>query len=889
MSEHSGLGVAQATFILLSHSRNWRARPRGSQASLSTAAITARDADAFSALLADELEVVDYTTGVVFDRQGELGTLRALLKAQNPAVASETLATLGDLLALKREATSASGFVGRTFDVGAYEKKEIVLFEVDAEVRQRRREVFALDRLGDAVVRLYERYAELLPDGPARKRAAATARSVAVYCSGPFDPDRLAAVNAPDIEAVDHRILGHWFAHGAEALLRQNRSWFDVAGEIAVRDEDILALEPGGLLARRTFSGVDRAGGGSFERQFMLLCTFGTDGLVTRTEYFDAGRHSEALARFEELLPAVAGAEPGRVVEGPPAEPPAERFANAAARTYRRVVRFIRERDWESLVALHVSTPVLDDRRRLVRLMVSGEEYFAHLRILCATSWVRWDTELIATRGDRLALLRGRLAGTAPRGVEFVSELIALEETDPDGRLAAGVIFDLDDVEAAYAELESRYAAGEGAPYAVLLANLRTIGQSLGDREALARLLPEDFTMMIHRRFAGTGAPLSRDEFLDMMRINTDDLEVRGRIRADHVPRISPTACVTVSTLHGTAAGGDFEIPIVNVFTHDGRRFHATEAFDPDQLDVALARYEELVHGSREGPTRGAMKTPHIENVATRSAARFNDAWHARDWQRLTAVIARDFRYVDRRRLLQLDLDPQPFLEFIRPLFDMPSSRLERQVLATRGDRLTLIRLRFEGADHDRGPTETESLMVIEVDAHGEYRALVRFEPDDLDAAYAELDERWAAGEAAPYPLARESGQRMQRAVAARDWELLGSIFAPDFVAEDHRLLGWGTLRSGAEYVAHARALADLRPDVTMRIEHFLALDERGGLVIARWMGGATEGEFEIPVVVLSVVAPAPDWRVRRWDFYDLEQLDAARARFEALGAGAAA
>ena len=41
------------------------------------------------------------------------------------------------------------------------------------------RDVFAVNQRGAAVERLYERYAELLPDGPARQRDAATAR-------GPF-------------------------------------------------------------------------------------------------------------------------------------------------------------------------------------------------------------------------------------------------------------------------------------------------------------------------------------------------------------------------------------------------------------------------------------------------------------------------------------------------------------------------------------------------------------------------------------------------------------------------------------------------------------------------------------------------------------------------------
>src|SRR6185369_8241707 len=110
-------------------------------------------------------------------------------------------------------------------DVGAYRRDEIDVIEVDAQGRRRRSEAFAPDQLGDAVVRLYERYADLLPDGPARTRAAATARTVAAMGRAP-DLDRLAAAFAPGIEAVDHRILGTYSASGAQAVLKGYRALF---------------------------------------------------------------------------------------------------------------------------------------------------------------------------------------------------------------------------------------------------------------------------------------------------------------------------------------------------------------------------------------------------------------------------------------------------------------------------------------------------------------------------------------------------------------------------------------------------------------------------------------------------------------------------------------
>src|SRR5262249_6402199 len=135
------------------------------------AAVAGRDVDALPALFADEVKVVDHTTGVTYGRQGLLASYRALIGARDPRVPCEALASLGDCLALCRLSVSASGTAGRTIDVGAYEKDEVLLAEVDAEGRYRSSEVFASSHLGDAIVRLYERYAELLPDGPARARA----------------------------------------------------------------------------------------------------------------------------------------------------------------------------------------------------------------------------------------------------------------------------------------------------------------------------------------------------------------------------------------------------------------------------------------------------------------------------------------------------------------------------------------------------------------------------------------------------------------------------------------------------------------------------------------------------------------------------------------------
>src|SRR5262249_41032414 len=153
----------------------------------------AHDADTLPSLIADDAEFVEHVTGATYGRPGMLLTLRSLRKARDPSYRHEPLATLGTSLALCRLSTAASGYAGRAFDVAAYDKEELLVIEADASERRRWAESFAADRLGDAIVRLYERYAEGLPSGPARDRATATAHAVGAT-HGPLDIDRHAAV-----------------------------------------------------------------------------------------------------------------------------------------------------------------------------------------------------------------------------------------------------------------------------------------------------------------------------------------------------------------------------------------------------------------------------------------------------------------------------------------------------------------------------------------------------------------------------------------------------------------------------------------------------------------------------------------------------------------------
>src|SRR5262249_50035798 len=336
-------------------------------------------------------------------------------------------------------------------------------------------------------------------------------------------------------------------------------------------------------------------------------------------------------------------------------------------------------------------------------------------------------------------------------------------------------------------------------------------------------------------------------------------------------------------------SGGAFERPFVIlwVFGPDGR-VTRNEMWDADRGAAALARFDELFPSPSAalGTSSAENLVPvspaaRIENAETRLGGRFAAAWAARDWEGIAALFAPEFRLIDRRRYAHLELDRDQHLESLRFRFEMRSSRTALEVIATRGRRLALTRQRFELAGGDVGPSETESLNVAECDERGHFVVLVTFAPDDLDAAYAELDERYAAGEGVAHAVACQQTLRFFRALAARDWEQLSAILTPEFVVEDHRPLGLLTSLSRDEYVASLGALFGLRPDATCRLEPRLAIDDQRVLLVARWAGGEAEGPFEIPVVNVADIGTD---RARRYHFYTLDQLDEAWARFAALG-----
>jgi ketosteroid isomerase-like protein len=122
-------------------------------------------------------------------------------------------------------------------------------------------------------------------------------------------------------------------------------------------------------------------------------------------------------------------------------------------------------------------------------------------------------------------------------------------------------------------------------------------------------------------------------------------------------------------------------------------------------------------------------------------------------------------------------------------------------------------------------------------------------------------------------------------AFAARDWDAFAGLLAPDLVVIDHRVLGWEPLRGPAAYVDALRSLAELAPDVRLRLDHVIETSEHGIIYAPTWIGSREGGAFDAPSIIVAEVDA--QHRIRRFDQYDVDRVDEARARFEAIRPGA--
>jgi ketosteroid isomerase-like protein len=622
-----------------------------------------------------------------------------------------------------------------------------------------------------------------------------------------------------------------------------------------------------------SFFGTARDSGGAFENRLLVLFTFGADGRIRDTETFEAGAgEGAALARFDALGggPREGDARPSRADRG---------FSNAATRLNERFARAWAERDWDTVSGAYVAGHHVDDRRRLMQMRLPDGDARAALRFLFDVPGSRWVVTPLATRGEHLVVSRYVFEGTAGADAGPIAiDYLAIDETNADGRFVETVLFDPDDLDAAYAELDRRYGAGDGRHDATWQ-QARRLAAALphGDVDACRAMLAPGFRVRDHRKLSWGDTLRDADTFLQAQ-LALSELAPDWRYRIDH-HRARGRVQLGQQAQVGTREGGAFENPflVVSVLDQQGLTL-GFDIYDVDQLEQARARFEELAGAQGSSASLDPVESC-FSNAAVAAVTRGAGALAARNWEEFRALFADDFRNYDRRALFRVESGRDEWLAAFRPIVEMTSGAPKLEVLATRGDRLALVRMLWRGAGGDVGPSEIDWLLLIELGIDGRHRAVVTFDAGDTDSPYAELDERFMDEGSADLRVVAWV-RDFAAAFEQRDWDAVAAGYAPDFVGHDHRLVSWGMLRGPTQFLETLRAMVDLAPDARMR-SHHMRTSRRGFLTDSIWMGTRDGGAFESPYIAVGELAD--DGRAQRVDFYDPHHIDQAFARFREI------
>ncbi|HXZ14452.1 MAG TPA: hypothetical protein VEH77_00490, partial [Roseiarcus sp.] len=577
-----------------------------------------------------------------------------------------------------------------------------------------------------------------------------------------------------------------------------------------------------------------------FDAEWRMIQVLTVEGdRIDRCEIFDETDLDAALARFDEL------------------QPPKPRLENAATRVNDRFQRQYAARNWEAIADMLDDDFVQDDRRRVVGAGVrhGRDPQIADLRAI-ADVWVTNITPtVLATRGERLFLMRAGYSGGNDGSEVSRTETFVVVEINADGRIVVSISFDLDDLDVAFAELDARYLAGEAAAHSHTWSVITAVYTAFNRHE----LTGADWVVIDHRR----GTPFASSNMTESIRAIWD-LTPDLNIQIEAVHRLSGFGAVITQVMKGTSRDGfDAEWREIDVLTVERDLISRCEMFDETDLDVALARFEELHPQARR-----------LENAASQAYGRIPGYVEARDWDALTELSAENISVDDRRRVVNAGIrnGRDAAIEDLQAATEVGFTLKMVSVIATRGARLALVRVRGTGLDPEA--IATDAPQIIEIDSDGRIAAIVVFDPEHIEAAFAELDARYLAGEAAAH--AGTWSVIMQAYAAANRHEIAAA--SPNLVNIDHRLLAM--IESG-DMIAYLRNTFDDVTDINTYPEAVHRLTDIGAVFTHVGTGTSKQG-FQAEWRMISLIV-VEDNLASRCETFDETDVDAALARFEEL------
>ena len=460
--------------------------------------------------------------------------------------------------------------------------------------------------------------------------------------------------------------------------------------------------------------------GEKYQWAMILAAEHAVGRLISICE-FDPEDEEAAFAYAEERMRAQAG----RLA-----------VTNRASGTLHALRRAMQAHDIDASTRCYAEPFSYGDHRRIGGGPIDGREAMRTAILRVFEQYTQFEHRVLAVRGQRLVLFWSRWSD--PNGNETIG--LFVHETDDHGRITHTARFDEDDFESAYRELEGRYYAGEGAAFAdagnlateyTLTANQGNLDRMFGDLSA------PDFHIENRSR---SGFP---DRSITEFRASMDELNnmvASVRTWISVICWLAPTLCVARLEREAIGLGAEQYswTRVVASQIVDGRAASMC-AFELDDEEAAFAYAEERM---RETPSRLAVTNKSCDVVHA-----VVGALRARDVDATMALYSTRFEYGDHRRLTG---DPVHGSTELRRAFD----RILEQYSHFEFDvwRYAATDSTSTGAGGQMTPGMKQVyLHVFETGDDGRDLYEGRFDEDDFEGAYRELEKRYIAGEGAAF------------------------------------------------------------------------------------------------------------------------------------------
>lgn len=444
---------------------------------------------------------------------------------------------------------------------------------------------------------------------------------------------------------------------------------------------------------------------------------------------------------------------------------------NDSCRLLPMFIRATNEHDIESTLAWFSEHFVYDDRRRLSGDPIVGLDAMRTAMERVSQQYTQFEFRVLAVRGSHLHLLWSRWADDGGN----IATTLYVNETNDDGRILYHIRFDEDDFESAYLELERRYYAGDGAAFAEAGAVALEFGSALhrGDLDrAFGELTTDDFRVL--NRSRAMLPDLSASEFRGILE-ELDAMVASRRLWISALQWVSPN-CVVIRIEQEAIGheGEKYEWARIHVGEIRGGRLSSMCQFEVEDEAAAFAYAEERV--------RAATSRLAVENQPSRSLPRFVEALRSHDVDGVVAAYADEFVYDDRRRLSGGPIVGRDAMRAAVTRICGQYTQFDVRVLAVRGERLFMARSRWA----DESANATEYLHVTEVNDVGQVVYDGRFDADDFEGAYRELERRYYVGEGSAYAEAGQVTTEWITALNHRDYDrLIDELTSPSYRLEN--------------------------------------------------------------------------------------------------------